>query len=393
MAEKGEVVRIDTSDIGKFKADLKALSADELKAYNMDKLRGLYSDAGALGNSSLAVMGEWKNRIKSGEINMREFIDSENVQGIASDTMDIYNSITHRPEWAAIATKGMKELNKYVTADTSKGGSTYEGLKVPLTNSEFSVLGKDHPDMLPTREELDSLQFDPELLPPNAKDLIDKYRPSGGTDGTDGEGDDSFTATTTIPGKVEDERIVGDVADRFEQQSRDLLGQQEARREASLKDLSGLMTGRRDEMFKEAVPGLAEQAQEGGFLTSTGFGDSLAKKLASLEREQSYVLGVKGIEYGDMSTQALGNILQQRQGLETAGVERRFSLADWERQSDLAREIGASTVPDIRVPEQGGGVLAGALAGGTAGAAIPGAPWAAIPGAIIGGYAGSEGAT
>lgn len=87
---------------------------------------------------------------------------------------------------------------------------------------------------------------------------------------------------------------------------------------------------------------------------------------------------------------------QNTQNLQQAGLQREFSIADYNKQADLARQIGATSVPNS---PSSGFSLTGALTGGAGGAAAAAPLFAANPvlggsiaalGAVAGGNKGSN---
>ena len=166
---------------------------------------------------------------------------------------------------------------------------------------------------------------------------------------------------------------------RQEAQKRAQLSQLLGIPEAELGDLRGLLQRQQEETFRRRIPQIAEESQAGGLLRGSGFTDALAREAGQLETGTSLALGQAGLG-------GLAEALQARQGLQTAGLQRRFSLEDFERSARLAREIGATSAPGVQ-SGKGGSVLSGAVGGGSIGAGF-GAVGAGI-GAVIGGGLGA----
>lgn len=123
------------------------------------------------------------------------------------------------------------------------------------------------------------------------------------------------------------------------------------------------------EKFKTLLPQLAEDYNGGGLLNSTGYQQEVARQQAQLANDLAS-------ESSSKKLAALG----QKQGFQTNALERAFSLQDFINQANVAKAIGAQSVP------QGPSSKAGGLAGGLGGAGV-GANFGPV-GAGIGGLAG-----
>lgn len=178
----------------------------------------------------------------------------------------------------------------------------------------------------------------------------------------------------TPPSEV-DQGLVETEAARQEAQRRTQLSQLLGVPEAELGDLRGLLQRQQEETFRRRIPQIAEESQAGGLLRGSGFTDALAREAGQLETDTSLAFGQAGLG-------GLADALTARQGLQTAGLQRRFSLEDFERSARLAREIGATSAPAVQ-SGKGGSALSGAVGGASIGGSVGG-----IPGATIGGGVG-----
>lgn len=189
---------------------------------------------------------------------------------------------------------------------------------------------------------------------------------------------------TTPPSEI-DQGLIETEAGRQEAQRRTQLSQLLGIPEAELGDMRGLLQRQQEETFRRRIPQIAEESQAAGLLRGSGFTDSLAREARELETDTSLALGGYGIS-------GLADALAARQGLQTAGLQRRFSLEDFDRSARLAREIGATSAPGVQ-SGKGGSVLSGAVGGGSIGAGFGpvGAGIGAVTGGVLGAVTGRKG--
>lgn len=147
---------------------------------------------------------------------------------------------------------------------------------------------------------------------------------------------------------------------------------------SQLGSLNNLLTKESDRQFDLSRPGLYEDLNARGLLDSSALGESLAREKGNLESQRQFALGQAEI----------GGLDAIRQ-MQTGGLQRQFSLQDFDSQSALAREIAAM---QSQGQSQGGNGLAGAFSGALGGAAIGAtttkSPYGAIGGAVLGGAGG-----
>lgn len=141
-----------------------------------------------------------------------------------------------------------------------------------------------------------------------------------------------------------------------------------------LGSLGDLLSKESDRQFSLSQPGIYEDLNSRGLLNSSALGESLAREKGNLEGQRQFALG----------NAELGGLDAIRQ-MQTAGLQRQFSLQDFQSQSDLARQIADM---QSQGQPQGGNGLAGALAGGLSGAGT-GAQIGQGQGALIGGVLGA----
>ena len=168
-----------------------------------------------------------------------------------------------------------------------------------------------------------------------------------------------------------DQGLVETEAARQEAQRRTQLSQLLGVPEAELGDLRGLLQRQQEETFRRRIPQIAEESQAAGLLRGSGFTDALAREARELETDTSLAFGQAGLG-------GLADALTARQGLQTAGLQRRFSLEDFERSARLAREIGAQAAPGVGGGKGLNSTIGGAVEGGLLGYAVGGPVGATI---------------
>lgn len=200
----------------------------------------------------------------------------------------------------------------------------------------------------------------------------------------------------------------------LEKQTKDTETFRESQRQRGLSEIEGISNIRRtrrdelakilssqvDQDFKNAIPQIAEDANTKGILTSTGYGEALARErsrlsersnlelaktgLSDLDAEASLreSLAAGGLDSGQQSELARlsgeRNVLSTRlsgaeralttsQGSETDALSRGFSIEDFQRQAQVAKELAKEASP------QGGGGKgqAGSLLSGIGAIATP----------------------
>ena len=115
--------------------------------------------------------------------------------------------------------------------------------------------------------------------------------------------------------------------------------------------------------------------------------NAVAREQGQLGAATQAQLGQYGVDTLNMLGQGLSGVTQAQNSLQTDALQRQFSLGDFQKQLDLARQIGGS------VPQAPGqSLLSGALGGGVAGAGALSAlgPWGAVAGGLLGASAGAS---
>jgi len=155
-----------------------------------------------------------------------------------------------------------------------------------------------------------------------------------------------------------------------------------------LEETAQLLSRQRGQAFEQFVPQAAEQLQTRGLLQTSELENVLGREQARLQQESENILGGARIAGTQQEISDINRILTQRQGLQQSGLERRFSIQDFEREAGLARELGAQVTPTVG---GSGSRLAGAATGAVGGAAAlaPLGPVGAVVGGLLGGAGGA----
>jgi hypothetical protein len=267
---------------------------------------------------------------------------------------------TVNPLWNQITTGG------YANAVNGRWTAT-----APFSREEYAKL----PDnVLPTQEDVSKGLFDPSAVP------FTRFR-TGATD-----------STSNIPNTINlgsDRGTIEQEAAREQGQSMNVLGQQRDIRQGVLSGLMPILQQQADAQFKYDLPDIKEGLQANGVFTSdSAMANAVAREKANLLAPQLSALAQYGIGANDQYASGLGSILGQQQGLQQGGLQRQFSVNDFNRQADLARQIGASSVPQM----SGGSGFTGALTGGLTGAGALSSlgPWGAAAGGVLGAVGGAS---
>lgn len=144
----------------------------------------------------------------------------------------------------------------------------------------------------------------------------------------------------------------------------------------SIDDLTNSATAHSKSLFASLLPNIAENSQAAHLYDSSGYGDEVARQEASMVSDLT-----------NNRSQQIALALQNLQGFQTSGLNRNFSLQDYQRQAELSKQLGVLATPQVGNGK--GSSVAGLGAGATAGTAImPG--WGTAIGAGLG-YLGGGG--
>lgn len=178
-------------------------------------------------------------------------------------------------------------------------------------------------------------------------------------------------------------------------QLENLLNEERGRRAESLGSLSDLLTRQADAQFSLDTPRIREDANAAGLFRTTGLAEALADRRKQLAEQTGFKLGEAGLLDRAADIDAARGVLANTQGFQSSGLQRNFSLDDYQREALLAQSLARMATPSQ--PRSGGGKVSGALTGAGTGAAI-GTSFAPGVGTAIGaglgaaaGAAGSRG--
>lgn len=168
------------------------------------------------------------------------------------------------------------------------------------------------------------------------------------------------------------------------QQSLDFINSDAPTREAARGKLADILQGHARDTFARTLPDIAENSQAAKLYDSTGYGQEVARQQAALGQDITAQLGQQGIQdiYGqsDQRRQALTGL----QGYQQAALGRGLSLEDFISQANVAKTIGAQTVPQVSGGK--GNAVSGIAAGAGAGSGF--GPWGTAIGGGLGGLVG-----
>lgn len=143
----------------------------------------------------------------------------------------------------------------------------------------------------------------------------------------------------------------------FEAQ-RNLRGQRLGETRSLLEDIAGTQ-------FQERQAGLLEELQTGGLLQTSELEQAFARESGRLTKGVQQAISGQALQDRQAEISGIGDILARRQAFQTAGLQREFSLEDFERAAQVARETGAAVTPQVGGSQsvQTIGAIGGAAAG------------------------------
>ena len=454
-------IKLDTPNLPKTIAEFEEQTGVPFRDIDVNTIgttiasgRGVFTQL----DGSIAFLNVLRNEVKSGNLNLTDYWRI--ARPFAKQTTEFLNKLTTTGAANATAAKDrIPALRQFADFTTRTGQGDFKEGKIPFTQSEFAEL----PDsVLPSLEDLNKGLFPDARLPLGGRERIDviakppvdeeppvidedtglpeEPEAPPGTDvitlpredqtiGLDPppvtEGEEPFVRKPPVigvedpkfpgtiidlpdPGPVSregafplksDERLIGAESDRQAEQRRKLFETLRGFREKRLSDLGELLREQQAFEFEEAIPGINEAAQTGGLFRSSGLGEALAKEGTRLTKRTGFALAQQSLADREADIEGITGITQGRLGFQTAGLKRRFSLEDFDKQVAIAKEfgeLGIEGAPTVPQGFLGGGAFSGALSGATAGAAIgsafpgPGTAIGAGVGLVAGGIGGSK---
>jgi hypothetical protein len=143
-------------------------------------------------------------------------------------------------------------------------------------------------------------------------------------------------------------------------QAKTAAGEQATRRQQGLVDLTKLLTDRDDRLFKEAIPQISEDANAKGLLTSSGYGEALAREKARLASGTSEAIAMQGLSDRDLDVNSIASILSKQQGFQSDGLSREFSTTDSNKAFNEALRLAKENQPGTGSKSGGEKVAEGA---------------------------------
>lgn len=165
------------------------------------------------------------------------------------------------------------------------------------------------------------------------------------------------------------------------------LTQQKTIQQKRLDDLRTALMDQTSRQFQRDVNPIAGESQNAGLLETSGFGDALARRHKELDERSQDIITAQSLSDRDLEVGSISQALAQRQGFQTAGLDRTFSTTDRANQFNQAMMLANLSKPQGQSGGKGGGgAVPGAAAGLQAGSAF--GPWGGVAGAVIGGAGG-----
>jgi len=177
--------------------------------------------------------------------------------------------------------------------------------------------------------------------------------------------------------QTRDQSVIEAEARRQEEQQRRAFEATRALREQQFGALETTLGEQTKRSFEQFIPQAADVLQTKGLLQTSELENVLGREQGRLAGQSQDILAQARLGATSDEINQINQILGRRQGFQQAGLERRFSLQDFERQASLARQIGSQTTPGVERPslfEQlapigigaVGSILGGPIGGATA---------------------------
>lgn len=131
-------------------------------------------------------------------------------------------------------------------------------------------------------------------------------------------------------------------------QAENTAATQKTQRASQLSDLASLLSTQADTNFARSIPKIAEDANTGGIFRSTGYGNALAEQQKQLQEDVASKVSQQGLQDRAADTQSLSDILTAAQGFQTSGLERTFSLEDFNNQTQAALKFAQASQPQAQ---------------------------------------------
>lgn len=379
-------------------------------AYTLEQIRAFSAapntvpGAGSYGEGQVYQIVEMvknlKDQIKTGKLTVSEYFDVAEplIKQAQAKTQSISSGGQKKAQAVEPAYRELQSIGAI-----KEGGTGGWQAVLPFSAREYAGLPE---AVLPTQKDVQSGLVPLDLLPP-----IQRFRPDPAVTPQVNPAIDPATGLPTTnptaptnPGqtigspvvgdplqnsvpKVIDQSVIEQESIRQAEQQRQAFEAQNALSQQRMDQLRGLLTQQEDQQFDLAKPGIYEDLNTKGLLRSSGLGTALAKEKAALSASTNNQLSQTALGDTDRQIKSIADILAQQQSFQTSGLERRFTLEDFNKEANLAKSLGATNAPQIKGGNSVlGGVLGGAVSGAGAGAAL--GPWGAGAGAVLGAAGG-----
>lgn len=355
----------------------------------------------------LSHLDSLKAEVAAGRLPLVDYISRAN-DFAKTATLTLNQITTTGSNNATQAKNRLTKLREYADLNSPSGQGDFKDVRVPFNQREIATLPQ---NVIPTSGDLLKYNLPVDMFPsgtPFRSDPQPQFNP--GPDGS------ALTPPPGVsipdpanPGKIINVPLVGDPlkssvskvpdqltieqeATRQAEQQRQAYEAQNALSTQRMAQLKDLLTQQEDQQFNENKTGIYEDLNSRGLLRSSELGAALGREKAKLAATTNNQLSQTALSDTDRQVKAISDILAQQQSFQTSGLERRFTLEDFNREASLSQQLGSQYAPQVK----GGssvlsGVLGGAGSGAMAGKTI-GGPWGAGIGAVLGGVSGGSAA-
>src|SRR4029077_1784496 len=152
---------------------------------------------------------------------------------------------------------------------------------------------------------------------------------------------------TGLTGTNPDESIINSTAAQQYNQSQNFIAQDAAARAAARSQLAQALTGQAESQFKFNLPSTLEDLNANHLLNSTALEQEIGRQQAQIAADVAGQTGVLGAQDIATTSAQRAAALGSLQSTDIAGINRNFSLADFQKQADLAQQLGAQAAPQV----------------------------------------------
>jgi hypothetical protein len=173
-----------------------------------------------------------------------------------------------------------------------------------------------------------------------------------------GSGNQSFPDFNISPEEIAaNQKQITDLGQQQADQTNKFNAGDQVAREAARAKLSGLLTQQAQQSFARTLPQTAEDYNGGHLLNSSGYGNEVARQQGYLANDIANRMGQVGVGDINRSSDIGLGAIQAQQGLGQQALQRGFSLQDFVRHANVAKQIGAAAAPQVGNGKAGTGSL------------------------------------